>query len=70
MNWERTSWPSGHVIHMGNNGGQPLEDGKHYSIAQCDCGWRSVLPWDHHWGKQDAACEAHWREIEAARAAR
>ncbi|MBN9570058.1 MAG: hypothetical protein J0H30_03145, partial [Alphaproteobacteria bacterium] len=56
----RSSWPADHVIHMSN----PLRADEVVSLARCDCGWENAVPWGAHHTAQDAACEAHWRNIE------
>lgn len=60
---ERKSWPDGHVIHMSLDHTKTPSD----SVAECDCGWVSRVPWTKgRYVEQDAACEGHWAAVEAA----
>lgn len=59
---ERTKFPSNHVIHMSLDHADPKQS---ISVAACDCGWVSRVPWPHHDAEQDAAVEDHWRDVES-----
>lgn len=58
---ERTIFPAGHVIHMSLD---HTDRRQSYSVAQCDCGWLHRAPWPGHHVEVDAACEAHWQDVE------
>lgn len=60
----RTKWPDGHVVHMSLDHTKTPSD----SLAECDCGWVNRVPWlKGRYKEQDAAIEAHWREVESGR---
>ena len=47
--------PAGdHVVHMSTPGGK--------SLAECDCGWRSEVPFASRGIVQEAKVRLHWRD--------
>lgn len=66
MSSERKQWPRGHVVHMTVDGPGPAQPylTQPYSVARCDCGWESRVPWSDHYREQDDAIEAHWQAVE------
>ena len=58
---DRDEWPGGHVVHMSLDHSDRKQS---YSVARCDCGWESRVPWPGHYAKQDATVKAHWCAVE------
>lgn len=63
----RETFPEGHVVHMSlDHSKVPTEHS--VSVAVCDCGWENRVPWVRGgYLTQDAAVEAHWRDVEAGK---
>jgi hypothetical protein len=54
-----------HIVSMRGPGNAPRRsDGTPQSLAICQCGWRSELPWPSY-ADQDASIFAHWQSVSA-----
>lgn len=65
---KRSSWPAGHVVHMSLDHSDRAQS---ISVARCDCGWVSLMPWPgiEHVRAQDVLVETHWQSVDENAAA-